>query len=86
MTIWMGSKPNIFITDIGLAKELFNRKEFSGRTDGFLRNTLNQYLLNTQMSSILGEIFSNDKHKNIVLTDFGPVLKALRTLTLKEVK
>ena len=35
-TLWIVHKPFVFIADIKVARQAFNKTEFSGRSDGFL--------------------------------------------------
>ena len=46
-TLWVGPKPYVFIQDLDLAKEAFNKNEFTGRPDsvfGSFQYTENVFL------------------------------------------
>ena len=78
-TIWLGTTPTVYITDIDIAREAFRKNDFAGRADIpiFSMSFPSKQASNLIQNLISGEFLIGD----IIFSDYGHYWEALRRVT-----
>ena len=87
-TIYFGTWPNVFITDLDVAQEAYRKNEFSGRPylDFSKCSTLQSLSTQSTINHSLDKIFCGEKGVDIIFSDFGREWEVLRRVAFAAVR